>query len=1126
MKFIRLEILNLASLDNPDGERVDFEKGALGDATIFSIVGPTGSGKSTILDAICLALYNRAPRYPRKKGERNSGIEIYGRPEAGESNRLAPTDCRNILTRGRRKGYSKLTFLANNGMLYRAEWHVKFNYRNYEKTVTTLYIIAPDGSETEGDWESLPGIIGLDYDQFLRTVLIAQGSFAGFLNAREEERAELLEKLIGAEDKYTGIAEGIRRRKSEANELLRGIRAEHSAYARFDLSEEQLQVLREEIARLEKEERGVREEQQKVRESLAWYKTLVSLREKLEKSGSALAAASEARELMKPEADRLALHDRAAEGLRLYTECGAMRRRASDLEKEIAAAQEALAAEAEKEKEGTETLKNLRGKYDVAEAYSKVMAPRILRARELRKEADTLAGQLADRKKEAQSAEASLAKGREDQKKNAEAARALAARRDLLGKQAEEARRESAEALRKAEAKVTEASASLESLRESLSKLDEDAVSAEKRRLDERVSLLTERLHILSSLEEAQTRLCRNRKEHDTLTRRNAEIAKEVQALPVEALEKELNVLRDTRLLITGSDWEHQRHLLEEGSPCPLCGAEHHPFADEERLRPHVAELDSLVEGKEEDLKRFSGLRDTLREESHRNSGILHHLAKSITDDEALTEQLSFKAREQKPRDGEGLPDNADNCREALEAAMQSAANAARRADECKDLRKKADSALKKLEKLRVQADAIREKGRAALAKIEEEAGECVRLEAAEQGKTEGLEARVRELAAEVESVAGKVKHLESEISLREKAVAEKTGGETPDALEKSIRDMVAACLEALKAGEEALSGIRGRIKELTGRTDTLSGQRTRSLAEAQRLDSALEDWLLNYNFSNSSRLDRETLEALATSGEDREALRLRLKEAEDRVTVSRTLLDESCAGLAAHEELRPEKSEEELTERAAELEAYSTGPLDEARARMRNYAEAREKMGEMYAKMKEAEEAAADWNAISEAIGGDGKTLRKIAQCYTLSFLIEHANREIRRFNTRYELRQVRNSLGIRVIDHERGEDVRDTTSLSGGETFIVSLGLALGLSSLSSRNVSFDNLFIDEGFGSLDPDTLSTVIDSLAMLQSAQGKKVGVISHTDTMSERIPTQIRIIRNGRSGSSRLEIYP
>lgn len=76
MKFLQLEILNLASLDKQGGEVINFEEGALGESTIFSIVGPTGSGKSTLLDAICLALYNRAPRYPRKKGDKNQNIEI------------------------------------------------------------------------------------------------------------------------------------------------------------------------------------------------------------------------------------------------------------------------------------------------------------------------------------------------------------------------------------------------------------------------------------------------------------------------------------------------------------------------------------------------------------------------------------------------------------------------------------------------------------------------------------------------------------------------------------------------------------------------------------------------------------------------------------------------------------------------------------------------------------------------------------------------------------------------------------------------------------------------------------------------------------------------------------------
>ena len=257
---------------------------------------------------------------------------------------------------------------------------------------------------------------------------------------------------------------------------------------------------------------------------------------------------------------------------------------------------------------------------------------------------------------------------------------------------------------------------------------------------------------------------------------------------------------------------------------------------------------------------------------------------------------------------------------------------------------------------------------------------------------------------------------------------------------------------------------------------------------------------------------------------DDWAAVRSKKEDLQGDVISTRTTLENTQHAHNSHQATKPEKDKALLVARKAELEQRSKTELVNLNARMQRHEDALKQLGPIAEQLQAAETKKEAWRQINDAIGGDGKTLRKIAQCYTLGFLIEHANAEIRKFNSRYELQQVKNSLGIRVIDHDRADDVRDTTSLSGGETFIVSLGLALGLSSLSSRHIALENLFIDEGFGTLDPDTLSTVITSLAMLQSSQGKKVGVISHTDTMSELISTKILVNKIGNTGSSRIEI--
>ena len=171
------------------------------------------------------------------------------------------------------------------------------------------------------------------------------------------------------------------------------------------------------------------------------------------------------------------------------------------------------------------------------------------------------------------------------------------------------------------------------------------------------------------------------------------------------------------------------------------------------------------------------------------------------------------------------------------------------------------------------------------------------------------------------------------------------------------------------------------------------------------------------------------------------------------------------------------------------------------------------------------AQENALEWARLKDLFGSsDGKRFRDLAQSYTFSLLVEHANYHLKMLTPRYQLRVFKGTLALEVIDHDMLEEHRFVNSLSGGETFIVSLALALGLASLSATTLNIGSLFIDEGFGNLDDDSLDMVLSTLSALQAGQGRKVGVVSHTDQIKDQIRPQIRVEKTGTGGRSTLRI--
>lgn len=1136
MKFLQLEILNLASLDKQGGEVINFEEGALGESTIFSIVGPTGSGKSTLLDAICLALYNRAPRYPRKKGDKNQNIEIFGAADASESNRLAPTDSRNILTRGKKEGYSKLTFLANNGSIYRAEWHVRFQRVRYENAKTALYKITRNGEEiTEetADWNELPNIIGLDYDQFLRTVLIAQGSFANFLTAKENERYELLEKLIGCEETYTNIATEIKKAKDQATDAYNQMAASVEAVKQNLLNDEELAQLKEEIARLEKAEKELDSQLQAISKDLQWFEENDKQIKQIAICQTDMEQASDAIKEMQAQILRLQLHDEVQPAVNLLQEIERQTQSIHEQEENILKAEGNIKSQESAISESEKTLASLKEAVSKAQEQLEKALPVIAEARALKTKMEAAMPNLKEKKEALESAQKENQSAQKDVEENARNIQKWEAETEKANLALKTTKEEIAKQKQVLHEATQAAEQAWETERKKTAGQNIEELQNSKTVADRKLQDVQQAIKVVAHLDAATAEKQKNEERILVLGKRNAEIDEALGKLTIEALTQETLTLRNAYTLMVSEKWEIHRANLTEGKPCPLCGSTTHPYhTDNRQFEEATTELSQLLKAKEDLLKLQQKEEKDLSGERKQNDGEVQSLQKQ---QEKLSGEIATYEEEWKALIAQypKIP----KAETELKLLLPIYENKAKDASSKLSLFNKIQKEIERLTQLKDKAvkdeAAYESKASTILNKAQESASTCATKLAEQKALTSNLTSQQKSKEEAYVKALQAWNSAKKEMEEWQEKFKQILNGEEPDAAEQRL---TAAKDEATKAADtqnENINKLKAELANSKGSHQTMQSQNKTMKENLQAKEKELDLWIEEYNKQLEEKsieppfIDRNTIREMLHSAEDWNAIRREKDEKEKAVASTTALYQSAEKAHQQHLEHQPAQSRDALLAIQQEYQERSQrNELIAAKARMQNHQEAMKQLGDKAEALKLVTQEKDDWTAITDAIGADGKTLRKIAQCYTLSFLIAHANQEIRKFNTRYELQQVKHSLGIRVIDHDRADDIRDTTSLSGGETFIVSLGLALGLSALSSRNISFENLFIDEGFGTLDPDTLATVIDSLAMLQSSQGKKVGVISHTDTMSERITTQIRIIKNGNSGSSHIEIYP
>ena len=343
--------------------------------------------------------------------------------------------------------------------------------------------------------------------------------------------------------------------------------------------------------------------------------------------------------------------------------------------------------------------------------------------------------------------------------------------------------------------------------------------------------------------------------------------------------------------------------------------------------------------------------------------------------------------------------------------------------------------------------------------------------------------------------------------------------------VQQQLRELSQTHAERCQQLQQQWQQQQSQLNTLTGQHNSLTEQAealARRLDEAQR---AFSEALTASHFS-----DENAFAAALLDEEHTTRLKALQQQHERRRQQAAVLVEQAEKNLAILLTSQPEDLPEERETLSATVEHLARQLRDnasqqgEVRQQITSDAARREQQQALLVNIEQKARDVEDWNYLNQLIGSkEGDKFRKFAQGLTLDHLVWLANNQLDRLHGRYLLqRKSQEALELQVVDTWQADAQRDTRTLSGGESFLVSLALALALSDLVSHKTRIESLFLDEGFGTLDAETLDSALDALDAL-NASGKTIGVISHVEAMKERIPVQIRVRKVNGLGYSKLE---